>query len=184
MPTRMILIRPGETDWSYKKRYCSFNDIPLNKRGKAQARQVSKRLRGFDVHKIYSSDMKRAFQFARTVFKGRHIKKSPGLREIDFGVFEGLKYQKIIDKYPEIYTRWIDSPTEVTIPEGENLEDMAERTRKVLVKILSSSKGKTAAIFAHAGPIKVILCDSLKLDLNQIWKVKTELASINIIWVK
>lgn len=181
MPTRLILIRHGETDWSYKRRYCSFSDISLNKRGRAQARQVSNRLRGEEIHKIYSSDMKRTLQFARIIFKGRHIKKSPGLREINFGVFEGLEYQKIMDKYPEIYTRWIDSPAEITISKGENLKDMAERTRKVLAKILSHDKGKTVAIFAHAGPIKVILCDSLKLGLNQIWKMKAELASINIV---
>lgn len=181
MPTRLILIRHGETGWSCRKRYCGFTDIPLNKKGRIQARELSKRLRKEKIYKVYSSDMKRTLQFARIIFKDTPIEESPGLREINFGIFEGLRYQKIMDKYPGIYIRWLDDPVDFTIPGGENLKDLAKRVRKSLAKILSHNKNKTVAVFAHAGPIRVILCDILKAGLKQIWQIEQDLASINII---
>ena len=181
MPTKLILIRHGETDWSCQKRYCGFTDVVLNQKGMDQARRLSKRLRGKKVHKVYSSDMKRTLEFARIAFKDAAIEQFPELREMNFGIFESLTYQEIMDRYPEIYTKWIDSPLDVTIPGGEGLKDLSKRTRKALAEILSRNKNRTVFIFSHAGPISVILCGILKLDLREAWKVKQDLASMSIV---
>ena len=181
MPTKLILIRHGETDWSCQKRYCGFTDAPLNQRGRDQARQLSKRLKEKKVHKVYSSDMKRTVEFANIVFEDAPIEQFPGLREMNFGIFEGLTYQEIIDRYPEIYTKWIDAPLDITIPGGEGLKDLSKRTRKTLAEILSCNKNRTVFIFSHAGPISVILCDILKLDLREVWKIKQDLANMSVV---
>lgn len=175
------MIRHGETDWSCQKRYCGFTDVALNQKGRDQARQLSKRLREKKVHKVYSSDMKRALEFAKIVLRDTPIEQSSGLREMNFGIFEGLTYQEIIDRYQEIYTRWIEAPLDVAIPGGEGLRDLSKRTRKALAEILSCNKNRTVFIFSHAGPISVILCDILKLDLREVWKVKQDLANMSIV---
>jgi len=61
MSTKVILIRHGETDWNYQKRYCGFSDIDLNEKGRQQARELYKRLNKEKVNKVYSSDMKEHF---------------------------------------------------------------------------------------------------------------------------
>lgn len=182
MPTKLILIRHGQTDWNLKKRYLSLTDIDLNEEGLRQAAKLRRRLRKENIHKVYSSDARRTLHFAGIAFKGIPIEEAPELREINFGVFEGLTYRKIMEKYPEIYTRWLDKPFGVVIPKGESLSDFRKRVKKALAKIISLNTDKTLAILTHAGPIKIILSDILKL--KDIWKINVDLASLNVIKIK
>lgn len=182
MSTKIILIRHGQTDWNLKKRYCGFSDINLNERGKKQADKLSKILNKEKIHRVYSSDMKRTVQSAKIVLKNTSIEKIRGFREINFGIFEGLTYKEAMDKYSEIYTKWIANPLNFIIPKGESLNCLAKRVRKAWKKLISKNSRKTIAIFSHAGPIRIILCDLLKLDLRrEFWKLNPSSASINII---
>lgn len=181
MCVKLILIRHGETDWNRRRKYCGFSDIPLNRNGKEQARRSCRILGREKVNKVYSSDMKRTLQFAKIIFKDMPVECFPELREINFGVFEGLTYREIMDRYSEIYTKWIKSPFAVSIPCGESLKDLAGRVKRALAKILSSNHGGTVAVFTHAGPIKIILSEILKLKANKIWNIEQDLASISII---
>lgn len=181
MSTRLILIRHGQTDWSCQRRYCSLSDIGLNEKGKAQARKLLERLEKERIDKVYSSDARRAIQFAKMVFRNRVIKECAAFREMNFGVLEGLTHEEIMDKYPKIYREWLSTPNKTVIPEGESLNALAKRTAEALRKLLSSNNDKTIAILTHAGPIKVILCNILNLDLKEIWQIKVDLASISMI---
>lgn len=179
MSTRLILIRHGSTDWSIKKQYCSFTNIDLNNKGKNEAKKLYQRMNKEKIYKIYSSDNKRTLHFAKIAFRGRSIEKVPELREFNFGIFEGLTYNEIIKRYPEIYTSWLNNPFFVDIPGGENLNDYIKRVSKVLKKIISLNRKKTLAIVTHAGPIKIIIGEILKS--KDIWKINVDLASLNII---
>jgi len=179
MPTRLILIRHGQTDWNSKKRYISFTNIDLNCRGKNEAKKLYWRLRRERIHKVYSSNAKRALNFARIALRGHPIEKTPELREMNFGIFEGLTYKEIMKKYPKLYTRWIKNPSHAIIPNGESLNDFKKRIRKILARIISLNRNKTSAIVTHAGPIKIIVSDILKS--KDIWKIEPSLASLSII---
>lgn len=181
MSTKVILIRHGETDWSYQKRYCGFTDIELNEKGRQQARRLLKRLSKEKIHKVYSSDMKRTLQFAKIVFKDLPAEELLDLREMNFGIFEGLTYKDIMEKYPKVYREWLGNPLDIIVPRGESLKTLARRVRKALKRILSQNSDKKVAVFTHGGPIRVILCDILELDLKEVWKIEQELASISII---
>ena len=181
MSTKVILIRHGETDWSYQKRYCGFTDIDLNEKGRQQARRLLKRLSKEKIHKVYSSDMKRTLQFAKIVFKDLPAEELLDLREMNFGIFEGLTYKDIMEKYPKVYREWLGNPLDIIVPRGESLKTLARRVRKALKRILSQNSDKKVAVFTHGGPIRVILCDILELDLKEVWKIEQELASISII---
>lgn len=181
MPTRLILIRHGQTDWSFQKRYCGFTDEDLNEQGKKQARKLAEKLSAERIRRVYASDMKRALRFALIALKDTPVEKLAELREMNFGIFEGLTHREIMTKCPDVYKKWLNNPVEITIPKGESLNSLATRTRKALAKILSINNNETVAVFTHAGPIKVILCDILKLDLEKIWQLKQDLACLNII---
>lgn len=181
MSTKVILIRHGETDWSYQKRYCGFTDIDLNEKGRQQARRLLKRLSKEKIHKVYSSDMKRTLQFAEIVFKDLPAEEMLDLREMNFGIFEGLTYKDIMEKYPKVYREWLGNPLDIIVPRGESLKTLARRVRKALKRILSQNSDKKVAVFTHGGPIRVILCDILELDLKEVWKIEQGLASISII---
>ncbi|NQT46945.1 MAG: histidine phosphatase family protein [Candidatus Omnitrophica bacterium] len=181
MSTRVILVRHGETDWTRQRRYAGFTDIDLNETGRWQAGRLCERLHAEHIDKAYSSDLKRAYTSAKIALPDLLIEKVAGLREIKFGLFEGLTYQEAMEKHPEIYTRWIDNPRDVLIPQSEGLKKLAERVRVAIKEIVSSNKNKTVAIFTHGGPIRVILSDVAGFGLNDIWKTVQDLTGVNII---
>ena len=179
--TRLILIRHSQTDYSLEKRYCGFSDPPLNDEGIWQARRLADRLKGSKVDKVYSSDLKRARQTAEIVFKNGPVEKSADLREMNFGIFEGLSYEMIIEKYPDLYSDWIADPAKIKIPDGESLADLCKRVLKKVASILFRHADRTIAIVAHGGPIRVILCNALGYDLKIFWQIEQDPCALNII---
>ncbi|MFH1868722.1 MAG: histidine phosphatase family protein [Candidatus Omnitrophota bacterium] len=182
MFTKIVLIRHGETDFNLEKRYCGSSQIDLNSRGKEQAVKLCKKLPN-DIERIYSSDLRRTHSFARLLFERRWIRDVSGLREIKFGIFEGLTYQEVIDKHSFIYKRWLRDPFSVRIPGGESFRYFSSRVKKAWAKIVSENQGRQAAIITHGGPIKVILCDILGLTMKNIWNIQPNLASATIIGI-
>ena len=73
--TRLILIRHGETDYNLQNRYCGFSNPPLNNKGIWQSKRLIERLTDLRIDKIYSSDLKRAYQTAKMVFRDNLIEK-------------------------------------------------------------------------------------------------------------
>ncbi len=181
MRTRLIIVRHGETDWSCENRYCGSSDIELNNKGIWQAERIGQRLARENISRVYSSNMRRTMQTACVAFKGLKVESLSGLREINFGLFEGLTHAELTKKFPETYKNWLESPVETYIPEGETLADMAERVKTTLKGILSSNMGNTIAVFTHVGPIKAILFEVLKMKLSAVWRIRQDLASINAV---
>lgn len=178
---RLILIRHGETDYNLQNRYCGFSNPSLNNRGIWQSKRLARRLKDVKIDKVYSSDLKRAYQTAEIIFENNSIEGLADFREMNFGLFDGLKYEEITKIYPKLYRNWIDNPIKVKIPDGEGLKDLSERVKKRLSFILSQHEGKTLAVVTHGGPIRIVLCEALKFDLKMFWQVEQEAAALNII---
>ncbi len=182
MPTKLILIRHGETTWNSKRRYCGFADVPLSNKGKCQAKKLAGRLKFEKIHKIYSSDRRRALQTAKIIFKGYEIEKIPELQEINFGCFEGLTHRQILKKYPEIYKKWLNDPYKTVIPSGEKLADFKKRITRIFKKIVSLNPGKTTAIVSHGGAISIFITGILKN--RNFWKYIPASTSITVVEYK
>lgn len=179
MTTKIILIRHGETDWNCKKRYCGFLDININERGKKQARKLLQRLKEEKIHRVYSSDRKRAIQTAKIIFKKLKIEKIPDLKEMHFGIFEGLTYKQTMKNYPLIYKKWLKSPYNITVPEGESLREFNKRAVGAIKKIVALNKNKTVAVVCHGGVISAFLNHILKS--KKFWKHIPNSGSLSII---
>lgn len=179
---RLFLIRHGQTAWNLKNKYCSFTELSLNAEGIRQAQRLYLRLRKENFNSVYSSDYKRALHFAQIVFKGQAIIKSSELREMNFGIFEGLSHSEIMKRYGQIYKKWLDNPFKVDIPKGEPIINFEKRINRILKKIVSSCKDKTVAIVTHGGPIKLIIADIL--ELKNFWHINVDLASVSLIEFK
>ncbi|MDD5439771.1 MAG: histidine phosphatase family protein [Candidatus Omnitrophica bacterium] len=157
MPTKVILIRHGETEWNRRKRYMGHSDIDLNRRGKRQAAGARRLLKHTRVDKIYSSDLKRAFNTARIVFGDVPIETKKQLREMRLGRWEGMTYAMLMKKYGNIYRGWLEDPYAANIPSAETMSEFSGRIRKMFKKIVTKDKNKTVAIVTHGGPIGIIL---------------------------
>jgi alpha-ribazole phosphatase len=179
--TTLFLIRHGQTDSNRYRKYNGWGDPPLNAEGRRQAEKLQERLQSTVIDAVFASDLQRASQTARIVFQEKAAVPLSGLREVNFGVLEGLNYEQIMAKYADVYTRWVEAPWEVTLPEGEVFRDFVLRVRDTLKGILSNSQGRSIAVVSHSAPIRVILCDALGRNVNEFASIPQENCGLNII---
>ncbi|MCX5706750.1 MAG: histidine phosphatase family protein [Candidatus Omnitrophica bacterium] len=179
--TRLLIIRHGETKYNLNRRYCGFSNPPLNVSGISQAESLAKQLKVFDIAAVYSSDLLRAIQTAEIVFPKLQIKTMLDFRELNFGIFEGLNYSEIMERYPELYRDWIKGPSNVLLPNGEEFGEFRKRVSSALSSIISLHREKTIALVTHSGPIRLILCEVLCYGFERFWEINQDNAAFSII---
>ncbi|MFA4889716.1 MAG: histidine phosphatase family protein [Candidatus Omnitrophota bacterium] len=193
MTTKLILIRHGITEWNKEGRYCGYKDVNLSSQGKAQVIKLRKSLKKINFDRIYCSDRKRALQTRTILFGSGFGKRKPnhglaaksdfikvkGLREINFGVFEGLKHNEIVEKYPEVYKEWLIDPYKGRIPNAESMQVFKKRVQGAINKILHFNRGKTIAVVCHGGVIGIFVSSILKS--RDFWSYVPSAASVTIV---
>jgi broad specificity phosphatase PhoE len=176
---RLFLIRHGVTEWNRDRRYCGSRDIGLSREGRSQAKLLSDSFSAGRFDKIYCSDRKRATQTARILFKKAKIIPKRGLREIGFGVLEGLRHEEIIVKYSSAYEKWLNDPFVNNISRAEPMHGFKKRVESVLSKIIRLNSGKTVAVVCHGGVIGIFLNGILKN--RGFWRCVPSPASITVV---
>jgi broad specificity phosphatase PhoE len=149
----LIPIRHGETEWNLCGREMGHLDSPLTERGVTQARAIAARLVHSRPRALYSSDLGRAVQTAEII--GSAIGLTPvleaELRERHMGVFQGLLFSEIPDRFPEVYAAYQTAGHFATIPEGESAEGRRARGVRILTAIAEAHAGQTVVVVTHAG---------------------------------
>ncbi len=183
MATELILVRHAETDWNKDKRFQGQEDPTLNETGCKQADKLAKYLADWDIDIIYTSDLKRAFTTAEAINRYHDIQviRENGLREIDFGKWEGLTYQEISSEYPEIVKKWNQDPASVNPPGGENLNDFRDRVGSAFTDIINNNENQTILTVSHGGTIKAYLTYLLDMPVQRYWQFETASTGISII---
>ncbi len=188
MTIKLILIRHGESDGNAQRKFSGFQDVKLTEKGIWQAKRLARRLEGVQVDAFYCSDLKRARHTAEIIFgdRGEDIVVSPNLREINFGIWEGMTFEEIKSREGAKFTSWMENPDEKSIiPQGESLAILNERVMTEVNRILqehrNEEKDKTIAIVCHGGAIRIILCNALNLELKNLWFMEQNSTALNII---
>ena len=160
----------GQTDWNCQGRYQGQIDISLNAHGRKQARILAKKLQPIKPAAIWASDLRRARETAVILAAPLKLRVlvHPGLRELDFGSWQGLTWLQIAERFPDAWCRWTENPLGCTIPGGERIEKMEERFRRALVEICGQYPGQDVFVIAHGGPIGRLL---LELRGGEFWEM-------------
>ncbi|HHY16170.1 MAG TPA: histidine phosphatase family protein [Firmicutes bacterium] len=181
--TTVILIRHGETLWNQERRYQGQLDSPLTEQGLRQARLTARYLQQFPLDAVYSSDLARAARTAEIIAKshGLAIETDPRLREMSFGVWEGLTRHEVVEKYPEVYyTRYHDILT-TRVPGGELPAEVAQRFRTFLKERLPGHCGKTIALVSHGACLRLALAEFLEMPLRKSYCLRLSNAGVSIL---
>ncbi len=144
---KIYLLRHGTTDYNTQKRYQGQRDIPLSTRGREALCQAD-----LSPDVVYVSPMTRARQTARILFPQAEQIVVPGLREMDFGTFEGRNYIEM-ENDPD-YRAWVASNCESACPDGERKEDFCRRSCAVFAKLVDDAFAagrEQLVILAHGG---------------------------------
>ena len=153
------LVRHGQTDWNRAGKIQGTTDIPLNETGRQQAEQLATVLKersGYPaetrIDAVYASPLARAFQTAEILAKEEKLplRRLTGLRERDFGCWEGKSWQQVEAEYPDEFHLWREQPM-VGIPSGgESRKSCEARSERAIRQILEETAGD-AVIVAHGG---------------------------------
>jgi broad specificity phosphatase PhoE len=151
MATTILLARHGETDWNAARRVQGHTDVPLNERGREQARALAAELREERLDAVYASDLLRAHETARIVAatQGLEVTVLPDLRERNFGTWEGLTDVEVLARFPHAHTGpWGDAETR---------EELSQRVLAALRRIAEAHPGGRVLVVAHGGPLRAVL---------------------------
>ena len=154
-PTRILLARHGETNWNSIGRWQGHADPPLNDTGRRQAATLAARLAGDGIAAVYSSDLARATETARTIgsLLGLEVVEDPALREIDVGSWSGLTRAQVEQRFPEGYARWLAGEIG---HDGETREELTERVVAAVERIAARHAGETVLVVTHGGAIRAL----------------------------
>lgn len=146
--SRLIyLVRHGETEWSRSGRHTGRTDIPLTDEGRRLAKALGGSLQGKRLA-AWTSPLERARETSRLAGFGSAI-VDDNLREWDYGVYEGRTTLEIRQEIPD-WSVWL-SP----IVNGESLEEVAVRARRVIHTLTDSSE-QDVVVFAHGHILRII----------------------------
>ena len=167
-PTRIIAIRHGETAWNVDSRIQGHLDIPLSANGRWQAERLAEALRDEPITAVYASDLTRAWETAQFVGKlhGLPVIKEVGLRERDFGDFEGKTFAEIEVLLPEQSLRWRKRDPEFYPAGGESLIALRTRVLQAAERLASQHPGEQIALVGHGGVLDVLYRAATRLDIQ------------------
>lgn len=169
---KILLIRHGQSLSNNSGTITGQIDSPLSELGLKQAELVSNYVyKNYKVDAIYSSDLTRAVKTLEplAILAGLEINKTPNLRELDCGEWEGEKIS-VLNNNP-LYVKWRDYDLTVKIPGGESFLEVQERAINTLNQIVLENDGKTVAVVAHGGVIRMLFASILNIPNTQ-WKEK------------
>ena len=164
-PTRLYLLRHGEVEARYHRVFGGKIDMELSPLGHDQVKALADYFRRHPPHVMYSSPMKRVQQTLAPLaqWTGLSPVVLPGLREVDFGVWTGLGWEQVYEKYKVSAFDWLKELEAGSIAEAEPTAHFRERVENALQHILAESPNKEVAVVAHGGVIRMLL--SLLLDV-------------------
>jgi alpha-ribazole phosphatase len=180
---RIVLVRHGETDASAKGHCYGKLDVPLSERGRLQMADTAGLLAPLQPAAVISSPRIRAHDSAVIIARTCSLTVSinEAFAELDFGDFEGLKYEDVKAKHPDFYARWMAHPTEVTFPNGESYTAMAERVCYGYEALLASGTDNVRVLVAHGGVIRIILASVLSLQPEHVFRLDQSYSAVTCI---
>ena len=176
----LILVRHGETEWNAQRRYQGQSDVPLSKLGRRQAERIAARLAGEKIDFIYASDLKRAWETATPISKevDLEILSEPRLRELKFGILEGLTFDEAEAQYPEMIAAWMDDFNNT--PKGaETIDLFNARIVSFLDDLKREHDEQVVLLVGHGGSLSEILRVVLGLSPERRWYIEMENASLS-----
>ena len=198
-PTKIVLIRHGETSWNALGILHGNANVPLNENGSAQAQALANSTNGKPVNAVYSSPLSRAYDTAQAIADEHQlqVKVRGNLREIGVGIYTGYKSSQIP---PEIRISWSTNPyfampsgvsntTNLVDPsyvegnyfEGESLDMAADRSWHGITNLADQNCGENVVTITHGGIIQMALTRVKGLNITEYKNISVPTASQTVL---
>ncbi|MFG3345058.1 bifunctional RNase H/acid phosphatase [Streptomyces sp. NPDC048018] len=185
-PATFVLLRHGETALTPEKRFSGSGgaDPELSAAGRRQAEAVAAALaaRG-TIQEIVSSPLTRCRQTAEAVAArlGLDVRIENGLRETDFGAWEGLTFGEVRERYQADLDAWLASPKAEPTGGGESFATVARRVAATRDRLATAHAGRTVLLVTHVTPIKTLVRLALGAPPESLFRMELSAASISAV---
>lgn len=181
-PTRLLLLRHGQTELSRQRRYSGRGNPELTDTGRRQAAAAARylSLKG-GIAAVVSSPLERAHATACAAADalGLPVRIDDDLIETDFGQWEGLTFAEAAEGHPDLHGRWLRD-TGLRPPGGESFDDVAVRVQRARDRIVADHGAATVLVVSHVTPIKTMLRMALAAGPTILHRLHLDLASLSI----
>ncbi|MEN8655321.1 bifunctional RNase H/acid phosphatase [Streptomyces sp. 21So2-11] len=185
-PTTFVLLRHGETVLTPEKRFSGSGgtDPQLSAAGRRQAEAAAASVasRG-TVQEIVSSPLRRCRETADAVAArlGLEVRIEDGLRETDFGAWEGLTFAEVRERHPADLDAWLASPKVAPTGGGESFETVARRVSAARDRLLERHAGRTVLLVTHVTPVKTLVRLALNAPPESLFRMELSAASFSAV---
>ncbi len=188
---RVILLRPGATEFDEQRRIKGTLDIPLNAAGRAQIQRIAQQLAeqgvGDQIDAVYVAPGQAAEETAavligslepRTRVKSKTVRK---LRNLDQGLWQGKLIEEVKTTQRKVYRRWQEEPESVCPPEGETVESARQRVSGALEKIVKRHKTGVVVLVAPEPIASIVGAELSGGELGDLWRAETSTGRFELI---
>lgn len=185
-PATFVLLRHGETALTPQKRFSGSggSDPELSPAGRRQAAAVAEALaaRG-TVQTVISSPLRRCRETAQAVADrlGLDVTVEEGLREVDFGAWEGLTFAEVRERFPDDLQGWLDSPKAAPTGGGESFMAATRRISATRDRLLAAHAGRTVLLVTHVTPVKIMVRLALGAPPESLFRMELSAASLSAV---
>lgn len=184
MPLDLYLLRHGETVASQTGGYCGDLDLPLTPAGEAMAVAFAERYQSLPWQAVFVSPLQRAIATARPLCQatGLAMQERSGLREIQYGQWEGQTTDQVKTHFAEDYVRWLTEPAWNPPTGGETSVQIASRAALVLAEIEQTYSSGNVLVVSHKATLRIMLCSLLGIDLGRYRdRLELPVASLSLV---
>ena len=175
--SRVLLVRPGATEFDDQGRIKGSLDMPMSQRGREQVTSLTKQVSEFQVRTIYCSPCESARETAQRLAGGRddvRIKVVDAFRNIDHGLWHGKLIDELRRNHPRVFRKGQESPDEICPPDGESIRDAKARVITAVRKVLRKSGDEMIAIVIPDPMAWVVQSLLSGEELSDLWNAETD----------
>ncbi|MFJ5027091.1 bifunctional RNase H/acid phosphatase [Streptomyces sp. NPDC088560] len=185
-PATFVLLRHGETPLTPQKRFSGSGgtDPSLSEAGREQARRAAEALaRRGTIQAVVASPLTRTRETAGIVAErlGLDVTIEDGLRETDFGAWEGLTFGEVRERHPDDLTAWLADPEAHPTGGGESFAETATRIAAAQEKLVAAYAGRTVLLVSHVTPIKTFIRLALGAPPESLFRMELSAASLSAV---
>ena len=179
----LFMARHGETELRSSVRFWGQTDVKLSALGIKQAERLRDLLAADNIDIIYSSDLKRASTTAEIIASKHNIEViiCPEIREVCFGELEGLTFDEVKQRYPEVVKSWMEGDIGLKYPGGESLAEVSERASDFSSRLRTLPPEQTILIVAHSGFLRLLMCHLLGIGPQHWHQLHLDFASLSMV---
>jgi phosphoserine phosphatase len=183
---KVYLVRHGQTSWNQDQRLQGLRDVPLNHTGIRQSHRLAEWYRETGVRQIVSSPLLRARLTAQILAErtGRYFLTDDRLREIDHGLWTGLRLDAIEDRFPDDFAAWTFFPEKLRMSNGESLTAVYQRCTQALLGLIKDHPDEDVLLVSHGVVNALLLCAAIGAGPSRIREFSLHNAAVSALTVQ